>query len=404
LLVFFTVLEHISGPFNTNGDSNGNPTRGSCTAEQAVGGAAQAAPSVVSNPEALTLSSSYVIYLPVSGPSSTDGELLNDSWWREVISSSDQSFASMPSGLYWGFLNDSQSMQDWLLQNVPNPPSWASTGVMTAVQERLASIKSNATVSGNSTLARNSVRIFVNGLSGAGLAFLDYVTAGSLTALKTYDETHDPYLALCATFPGQMAQLFASSFDPSVPIDQRAHFFGELLAVGSLTAALAGHDNFDGNFKAALKASNLLDVWPNIKSLLSDVATKVSSNGAGLALQAISKVAEKFPGDSWVAGYTGFRIESMVDVLHDDVGVQKQFVEGTLSDLVQAAGGAGDPGAVGDAADGISYDDGHAIKLYVTTQNRGFLYTDTHTMRQIKASFWREGSPVSRRVRPPSSR
>ncbi len=331
-------------------------------------------------------SSSYTVSLPLSTPSSADSELLNDSWWREVFASSGQSFAGMPAGLYWGFLNTSQSMQDWVNQNMPDRPSWAAFGVMTGVQEQLAAVNSNATASRNATLARNSVRDFVVSLSGKGLAGVDFLTAGSLSALKTYDETHDPYLALCQTFPGQLAQLYANSFDPGVPIDQRAQYFGELLAVGSLTAVLAGHDNFDGKFKAALKNVNLLDAWPEVKAILADVTTKVSSNAAGLTLQAISKVGAAFPNVPWAASYTGFRIESMVDVLHD-AGQPKELVEGKLSGLVQAAEGAGDPAAVGDAADGISYDDGHAIKLYITTDGRGYLYSDVSTMRSLKASF-----------------
>jgi hypothetical protein len=332
------------------------------------------------------LMTSYVVYLPVNIPSRADGELLNDSWWHEVFAASGQSFADMPQGLYWGFLNDSQSMQDWLDQNMPDRPSWAAFGVMSGVQEQLAAVKSNATASRNSTVAKDSVRDFVTSLSGKALAGTDFLTAGSLSALKTYDETHDPYLALCQTFPGQLAQLFANSFDPSISADNRARYFGELLAVGALTAVLAGHDSFDGKFKAALKNVNLLDVWPNIKPLLADVASKISSNAAGLTLQAVSRVAQRFPGNSWVGGYTAFRIDSMVDVLHN-AGQPNNLVEKKLSGLVQAADGAGDPEAVGDAADGISYDDGKAIKLFITGENRGYLYTDVNTMRQMKASF-----------------
>ena len=391
MLVFLTVLAHIF-PLYMGGSSTqeGSPSRGSCTAEQATGGAAPNSPGFAPVPNAPVLSS-YVISLPVTAPSSTDGELLNSSWWHEAIASSDQSFEDMPQGLYWGFLNDSQSMQEWL-QTMPNPPPWASTGVMSALQAQLDVIQSNATASGNSTQAKNSVRDFIAELSGAGLAGLDFITAGSLSALKTYDETHDPYLALCATFPGQLAQLFANSFDPSVSIDQRARYFGELLAVGSLTAVVAGHDQFDENFKAALSDSNLLDAWPDIKSQLSDIASQVSSNAAGLALEAVSKVAENFPSVQWAGDYTGFRIDSMVDVLHN-AGEPNGFVEGQLSGLVQAANGAGDPTAVGDAADGISYDNGHGIRLYITTQGRGYLYSDANTMQQMKASFLQERVP-----------
>jgi hypothetical protein len=226
--------------------------------------------------------SSYVVYLPVYTPSKSDAQLLNDSWWREVLASSAQTFADMPQGLYWGFLNNSQSMQDWISQTVPDPPSWANSGPMGAIQGQLMAVKSNASATWNETVAKSSVRSFILALSGDGLAGVDFLTAGSLSALKTYDETHDPYLALCQTFPGQLAQLYANSFDPSIPADQRARFFGELLAVGALTAVLAGHDAFDAKFKAALKNVNLLDASPQTKALLVDVATKVSRNAAGL--------------------------------------------------------------------------------------------------------------------------
>src|SRR5690348_6025005 len=92
LLVFFTVLEHVSGPFNTSsaGSSGGAPSRGSCTAEQVIGGAAPAYPDMSWATDSLA-SSSYTVSLPLSTPSSADSELLNDSWWREVLASSGQS-------------------------------------------------------------------------------------------------------------------------------------------------------------------------------------------------------------------------------------------------------------------------------------------------------------------------
>src|SRR5712692_2574009 len=159
-IIFLTVLQHIFPLFisdtgTSSADSSGTkPKRGSCTAEQVVGGAAPAAPNVALAHDALTVSS-YVVNLPVSTPSRADGELLNDSWWREVFASSGQSFADMPQGLYWGFLNDTQSMQDWVDQNMPDRPSWAALGVMSGVQEQLAAVKSNATASRNSTLAKD---------------------------------------------------------------------------------------------------------------------------------------------------------------------------------------------------------------------------------------------------------
>jgi len=389
MLVFLTVLQHVFPLFiygagaSSGQRTSSQPKRGSCTV--AEGGAPPAARMTTATPGALPVSP-YTIILPYTPASSSDAELVNDSWWREVLSSSASTFKGMPAGLFWGFLNDSQSMQSWILQNMPNPPTWTNSGVIGGADAQLAAVQSNVTATGNATLAKNSVRAFVLGLSGADVAFLDFMTAGSLSALKTYDETHDPYLALCQTFPGQMAQLFANSFDPTISVDDRARYFGELLAVGSLSAAMAGHDNFDGKFKAALKNVNLLDAWPEVKAYLSDVATKVSSNAAGLTLQAVTKVAANFPSVSWAGGYTAFRIDSMVGVLHG-AAEPNGFVEEKLSGLVQAAEGAGDPEAVGDAADGVSYDDGHAIRLYITTQNRGYLYTDVNTMRVMKASF-----------------
>src|SRR6267143_6074733 len=183
-IIFLTVLQHIipiaiTGTGASSANSSGSsPTRGSCTAEQVIGGAAQASPRMESVPNALM--ASYVVYLPVNIPSRADGELLNDSWWREVFASSGQSFADMPQGLYWGFLNDSRSMQDWVDQNMPDRPSWAAFGVMSGVQKQLAAVKSNATASRNSTVAKDSVRDFVTSLSGKALAGADFLTAGSL--------------------------------------------------------------------------------------------------------------------------------------------------------------------------------------------------------------------------------
>src|SRR5207302_360385 len=62
-------------------------------------------------------------------------------------------------------------------------------------------------------------------------------------------------------------------------------------------------------------------------------------------------------------------------------------IEQKVAGLVQIADGSGDPGGVGDAADGISYDNGYAVKLVITGENRGYLYSDVGTMRSLKATF-----------------
>jgi hypothetical protein len=292
----------------------------------------------------------------------------------------------MPQNLYWGFLNDSSSWHDLFLQTMPDPPWWAGGGLVAAIQGQYVSLQSNVASSGNSTAAKTEIWSYVADVSGYGLAGLDFFTAGSLSALKLYIDTRDPYVALCATFPGQMAQLLANSFDPNISIDDRAQYFGELLSISALTTVLAGHDQFDFKFQAALKDAGLLDSWSTVKPLPADIATTVSSKAVALTLAIAEKVSRNFPTDSWAPPYAVFRIDSMADVLRD-AGFTPDSTEQKIQGLAQVADSSGDPGGVGDSADGVSYDDGGAIRVVVTGENRAYLYSDAQTMRQIKASF-----------------
>ncbi len=407
IVIFLVVLVHRVLPWEYGGVSNvisdttsttnfsswtitSNSRSDSCAAGQtSSGGHAPAAASALqgSNPSLAVADTFFLLpTLPLDAQASTNAELVNSTWWKIAVASAGGTIVGMPQSLYWGLLNDSDAWHAYLLQVMPDPPSWSSSGgVVAAVHGQFVRLQSNATSSGNSAVAKMLIWDYVTGISGRGLAGVNFITAGSLTALKVYIETRDPYLALCTTFPGQMAELFANSFDSSIPSDQRAHYFGELLAIAALTTVLAGHDAFDTKLQAVLKDSGSFDHWSTIKPMLADIATIVSSKAVTLILIIAEKVARHFPQDSWAAEYTTFRIDSMVDVLHD-AGVPKDVIEEKIAGLAQVADSSGDPEGVGDGADGISYNDGGGIRLVINAKNLGQLSTESGA-QYIKASF-----------------
>jgi hypothetical protein len=176
---------------------------------------------------------------------------------------------------------------------MPDAPAWVGTGVMDRAAVSSSDSRRTRRPPGTQHLAI-LIRDNIASISGRGLAFLDFLTFNGVSAIKTYFETHDPYLVVCATFLGQLAQLYYDSFDPNISSDQRARYLGQLLTIAVVTGVLAGHDQFDLKFQTALKDAGLFDAWPEMKPLIGDIGTTVSTKAAALMLSVVEKVARHF--------------------------------------------------------------------------------------------------------------
>ena len=74
-------------------------------------------------------------------------------------------------------------------------------------QEEIAQLEAEVLSSNSSTGAASDIQDFVASVGGYGLAALDYVSFGGLTALATYAETGSVSQAISASFPGQLGQV-----------------------------------------------------------------------------------------------------------------------------------------------------------------------------------------------------
>src|SRR5438093_6639856 len=321
-------------------------------------------------------------------PSSpTNNDLLNSSYWDSVYSSAKDTLGGLFRSTYLGLVNSSQGWRDWSLQHFPNATSWVGFRVESSIHEQMVRLRSNATRTDNAADARATVRNFLASISGYSFAGLDFFSFNGLTSLRTFFETGSAPLALCVTFPGQLAQLYHLSFDSSVTQKQRAQYLGQAIAITSVMVALSGHDQIADRLKIALDKVGLLDAWPAIKPYIAKLGTTVSTKATSLTFSILQKIVQRFPQNSrWYAGLTIDRIEAMSEVLKEK-GFTNDQIEQRIAGLVRAADNAKGPDEIADDADVASYEDGGGIKMKLTTQNRMFLYTDSQTMATVKASF-----------------
>jgi len=338
--------------------------------------------------------------LPVDSSSTTNRDLLNTSYWGLVSSSFKNTLGGLLSNTYLGFLNNSKEWRNWSLQHFPNDSSSVGFSIVTSIHGQMARLESDSTRSDNAADARATVRNYAASISGYSFASLDFNSFNGLTSVRTFFETGSVPLALCVTFPGQLAQLYHLAFDSTVSQNQRAQYLGQALTITGVMTVLSGHDQFADRLKVALDRVGLLDAWPAIKPYLAKLGTTVSTKAASLTFSILQKIAQRFPQNSpWSAGLTIDRIEAMSEVLKEK-GFTNDQIEQRITGLVQAADDAKGPNELADDADITSYQDGGGIKVKLTTQNRMFLYTDSETMATVKASFLEKVVPGFKALQP----
>lgn len=330
----------------------------------------------------------------VTSSSSTGQELSNATFWHLAIATAANNASTIVQSTIASLISSDQHWRNWTEENLPVAPPWFSTSALSYVQTELAFVGQNATaLAGNANAIQGMIKqIIVNDTAG-GLTALDSLSFNGVTGLETFFDTRSGSQAICATFSGQLAQLYMLSFDPHVPIDQRAEYLGQLLAIASVMAALQGTTHFSDHFQAALDKAGLGDAWPSVKPYLSSLSTRVSAKASMLAFTVVEKVAQRFPQNSaWTTGLTIDRIQSMADVMKEK-GATSPQIESEISNLVQAAGDARGPDDVAFDADTISIDHYGGIEVKVGSQGQMYLYSAQGTMQIMEAQWLQDNVP-----------
>lgn len=300
------------------------------------------------------------------GNSSAPADLTSPAFWGQVDSSELQTYEQIVPQTVIGFIDSSEVWKAWAAQNLPDPPSWLDTGFVAQAQSQVSALDPGSNGhGGNATVLEQGVDDFAASAAGVTLASLDFVSFNGLTGMKTLFETSNAELAACQTLPGQLAQLYTSSFDPGVPQAQRADYLGRALAITSVMLLVGGKDAFADRFQTAVGTLGLGDAWPVVKGNLGEVGAKVSAGAASTMLGILQTLAGRFPQDStFVTGFTAERIDSMVDVLGKN-GVPNDVIQNDIGQVAQAAGSASDENAAGDEADILSLQQGHGISAVI---------------------------------------
>jgi hypothetical protein len=391
-------------------------THQSCSATAASATAASATSQLGST----TSSSSYsdappaagTPYLPLSAPASelvltplanltvaegnasAPSDLTDPAFWGEVHTSEFRTYEEIIPQTVIGFFNSSEEWRAWALQNLPDSSGWLATGFVTEAQNQVVAVDPSGRVNETSTAVEQGVDDFAATADGLTLASLDYLTFNGLSGLKTLFETNDPTLAACQTLPGQLAQLYDSSFDASVSQSERADYLGRALAITSVMLLLGGKDAFADHFRAAIDGAGLGDAWPAVKPYLGDIASKVSAGASSATFAVLQTLAQRFPQDSaWVTGLTADRVGSMVDVLHGK-GVSDGTIQDDIAQVAKTADGTSDEQTPGETADGLSLHQGGEVLLKVKAGNKIVRYDDGNgRTANIRGTFLQQVIP-----------
>ena len=310
------------------------------------------------------------------GNGSAISDLTDPAYWREVRASVDQTYEQLIPQTVLGFFNSSQEWKAWALQYIPDSPSWLAVGLVTEAQGQVLALEPASGGTGNSTAVARGIQNFAASAAGVTLAALDFLSFNGLTALQVLFETHDATLAACQTLPGQLAQLYDSSFDSTVPQTERADYLGKAIAITSVMLLLGGADGFADHFQIGLDNAGLVDAWSTVKPYLGDIGSKVSASASSATLAILQTLAQRFPQDSvFATGFTADRIDSMVDVL-EKKGVSNDVIQSDIGQVAHAAGSSSDETGAGDEADALSLQQGGGIKATVEDDGSLVRYDD----------------------------
>jgi hypothetical protein len=328
--------------------------------------------------------------------SSALADLTDPAYWEEVHSSELQTYEEILPQTVIGFINSSEEWKAWALQYLPDSPSWVNTGFVAQAQSQVSALDpSSSGNDDNVTAVEQGVNNFAASAAGVTLASLDFISFDGLTAMKTLFETNNPTLAACQTLPGQLAQLYESSFDPGVPQAQRADYLGRALAITSVMLLVGGKDGFADHFQTAMGTLGLGDAWPVVKGYLGDVGSRVSQGASSSMLGILQTLAGRFPQDSvWATGLTADQVDTMVNVLQSK-GVPDDVIQNDIQKVAQAAGSSPAEDGAADAADDLEYQqDGGWLQMAVNTENALTIYTDgTGRTQWITVTWLKDNVP-----------
>jgi len=349
----------------------------------------------------VSIATSDLVLAPLANLSLTQGnasappDLTDPAFWGEVHASELKTYEEIVPQTVIGFFNSSEEWRAWALQYLPESPSWLDTGFVAQAQSQVSAVDpSNSGNNDSATAVEQGVNDFAASAAGVTLASLDFISFNGLTAMKTLFETNNPTLAACQTLPGQLAQLYESSFDPSVPQAERADYLGRALAITSVMLLVGGKDAFADHFQTAIDGLGLGDSWPAVKPYLGDIASRVSDSASSATFSILQTLAQRFPSDSaFVTGFTADRVDSMVDIL-EKKGIPDGQIQGDIQQVAQAAGTSPDDQAAGDAADKNSLQQGGGIRVYVRSENKMVRYFDASgNTATIRGTFLQEVIP-----------
>jgi hypothetical protein len=395
ILGAFLFATNLTCAATSSTTTSSDPRLFGSTSNASIGAAAPLAPVPLVAADLVLTPLADLSLIPRGGNSTGVADLADLAYWQQIHASEYQIYEQILQQTVLGLFNSSQEWRDWALQHIPDSRDWLAIGFVTEAKGQVMVVDPGSASPGvdNSTAVARAVRSFA--ASTAGLtASLDFVSFNGVTALKVLFETRDLILAACQTLPGQLAQLYESSFDPAVPRDVRAQYLGRSLAITSVMLLLGGKDGFTDHFKTAIDGVGLSDSWPAVKPYLGDIASKASAGASSATFAVLQRIARRFPQDSmWATGLTADRIDSMVDVLHDE-RVSDTTIRADIEHVDQAARSTNDEQAAGEAADASSLRHGGGMLVKIKTGNKIVLYDDGNgRTANIRGTFLKQIIP-----------
>ena len=322
------------------------------------------------------------------GNSGAPPDVVEPSFWGEVHASELRTYEEIIPQTVMGFFNSSQEWKAWALQHLPNSSGWLATGFVAEAQNQVIAVDPSSRSDESPTAVQQGVYEFAASAAGVTLASLDFVSFNGLTALRTLFATHNLLLAACQTLPGQLGQLYQSSFDPNIPQAERADYLGRALAITSVMLLVGKAGGIADDFRTAVGTLGMRDAWPVVKGYLGDIGSKVSAGASSTTLGILQTLAGRSPQDSvWATGLTADQVDTMVNVLKGR-GVPNDAIQSDIQKIAQAAGSSPSEDGAAEAADDIEYQQGGWLQMVVNGQATLTIFADASGRTQCITVTW----------------
>src|SRR5712692_1260111 len=147
---------------------------------------------------------SQLANVQIDTQSSTTQQLRDPQFWSTVDAEWSRDIVQFLPETVVGFMNSSESWTTWAQANIPNPPSWLTSGPVVYLNGQLAGLRTQSLCASDGSVGAVAIKQFAASIAGVTIAAIDFATLNSATVFLAYITSGNANQAFCASAPGQL--------------------------------------------------------------------------------------------------------------------------------------------------------------------------------------------------------